>query len=101
MRTYFIEVRWKIIRANNFLQSCKCSRSGVNVRAHLLRKNFSRKLSSIQSGPISSNGCYGKMVDKRYYMKPVIAKSIYKSIFFLTKTLNVIIFYPNLPEPFY
>ena len=28
-----------------------CSRSGVNVQAHLLRQNFSRNYSSVQSGP--------------------------------------------------
>ena len=29
----------------------KCARSGENVRAHLLHKNFSSNLSSIRSGP--------------------------------------------------
>ena len=33
--------------------SSNCSRSDVNVRAHLLRYNSSRNLSSIQSGPLS------------------------------------------------
>ena len=33
-------------------ESCNCSRSGVNVRAHLLRQNFSRNYSSIRSGPL-------------------------------------------------
>ena len=30
----------------------QCGRSGVNVCAHLLRKNFSRKYSSIPSRPM-------------------------------------------------
>ena len=29
------------------------SHSGVNVRAHLLRKNYSRNFSSIRSAPLS------------------------------------------------
>ena len=33
--------------------SCNCSRPGVNVHVHLLRKNLSRNFSSIRSGPIS------------------------------------------------
>ena len=33
-----------------------CSRSDVNERAQLLRKNFSRNFRSIRSGPSSSNG---------------------------------------------
>ena len=33
-------------------KSSTCSRSGVNVRAHLLRKNLSRSFNSIRSGPI-------------------------------------------------
>ena len=38
--------------------SSNCSRSDVNVRAQLLRKNYSRILSSIRSGPKSSSvGC--------------------------------------------
>ena len=35
-------------------KSTNLSRSGVNVRAHLLRKNYSRNLSSIRSAPLSS-----------------------------------------------
>ena len=38
---------------DNLLKGCNCSRSGVNVRTHLLRKNFSSNFSSIRSGPIS------------------------------------------------
>ena len=34
-------------------KSSNFSRSGVNVRAHLLRKNYSRNLSSIRSAPLS------------------------------------------------
>ena len=34
-------------------KGCNCSRSGVNVRAHLLRNKFSRDYSSIRSGPLS------------------------------------------------
>ena len=34
-------------------KSSNFSRSGVNVRAHLLRKNYSRNFSSIRSAPIS------------------------------------------------
>ena len=33
------------------LLGSNCSRSDVNVRAQLLRKNYSRNLSSIRSGP--------------------------------------------------
>ena len=36
------------------------SRSGVNVRAHLLRNNFSRKFSSIRSVPKSSDSSNSK-----------------------------------------
>ena len=36
-------------------KSSKFSRSGVNVRAHLLRKNYSRDFSSIQSAPVTEN----------------------------------------------
>ena len=32
-------------------KSSNFSRSGINVRAHLLRKNYSRNLSSIRSAP--------------------------------------------------
>ena len=47
MHTYFVydgELRWGIqgYLLDNKLQGCNCSRSGVNVRTHLLRKNFSR-----------------------------------------------------------
>ena len=35
-------------------KSFNFSRSGVNVRAHILRKNYSRNFSSIQSAPLSS-----------------------------------------------
>ena len=35
-------------------KSSNFSRSGVKVRAHLLRKNYSRNFSSIQSAPKSS-----------------------------------------------
>ena len=34
-------------------KSSNFSRSGVNVRAHLLRKNYSRNFSSIRSTPLS------------------------------------------------
>ena len=34
-------------------KSSNFSRSGVNVRAHLLRKNYSRNFSSIRSAPES------------------------------------------------
>ena len=34
-------------------KSSNFSRSGVNVRAHLLRKNYSRNFSSIRSAPYS------------------------------------------------
>ena len=34
-------------------KSSNFSRSGVNVRAHLLRKNYSRNFSSIRSAPVS------------------------------------------------
>ena len=37
----------------NKLKGCNCSRLGVNVRTHLLCKNFSSNFSSIRSGPIS------------------------------------------------
>ena len=33
-------------------KGCNCSRSGVNVRAYLLRNNFSRTFGSIQSWPV-------------------------------------------------
>ena len=35
-------------------KSSNFSRLGVNVRAHLLRKNYSRNFSSIRSAPVSS-----------------------------------------------
>ena len=35
-------------------KGCNCSRSGVNVRAQLLRNNFSRNFSSIRGGPLLS-----------------------------------------------
>ena len=35
-------------------KGCNCSRSGVNVRARLLRNNLSRNFSSIRSGPLFS-----------------------------------------------
>ena len=35
-------------------KSSNCSRSGVNVRAHLLRNNYSRNFSLIRHGPLSS-----------------------------------------------
>ena len=42
---------------DNELKGCNCSRSGLNVRLnvrkHLLHKNFSLNLSSIRSGSIS------------------------------------------------
>ena len=36
-------------------KSSNFSRSGVNVRAHLLRKNYSRNFSSIRSAPLLSD----------------------------------------------
>ena len=41
---------------------CNCSRSGVYVRAHLLRNNFSRNFSSIRGGPV----LYLTIVNKIY-----------------------------------
>ena len=37
-------------------KSSNFSRLGVNVRAHLLRKNYSRNFSSIRSAPLSFTG---------------------------------------------
>ena len=37
-------------------KSSNFSRSGINVRAHLLHKNYSRNFSSIQSAPMSFKG---------------------------------------------
>ena len=36
-------------------KGCNCSRSGVNVCAHLLRNNFSKNLSLIRSGPMHAS----------------------------------------------
>ena len=38
-------------------KSSKCILSGVNVRAHLLRENYSGKISSIRSGPNTFKSC--------------------------------------------
>ena len=61
MHTFFVyneELRWGIqgyslCLLDSLLKDCNCSRLGVNVRTHLLRKNFSGNFSSILSGPIS------------------------------------------------
>ena len=61
MHTLFVydeELRWGIqgyslCLLDNKIKGRNCRHSGVNVRTHLLRKNFSMNFSSIQSGSIS------------------------------------------------
>ena len=49
-------------------KSSNFSRSGVNVRAHLLRKNYSRNFSSIRSTP---------MIKKRYFVTVCCARTAF------------------------
>ena len=51
---YDEDLKWSIQGYSFCLLACNCSRSGVNVRAHLLRINISRNFKSIRSVPISS-----------------------------------------------
>ena len=63
MHTLFIydkELRWGIqgyslCSLDNLLKGCNCSHSGVNVRMHLLRKNFSWTLVGFEVGQYHSN----------------------------------------------
>ena len=63
---YDEELKW-IIPGYYFLFTCQptkssnFSRSGVNVRAHLLRKNYSRNFSSIRSAPWPLTRCTLRM----------------------------------------
>ena len=45
----------RFVRGGLTLTKGYCSHSDVNVRAQLLRKNYSRNFSSIRSGPLLSS----------------------------------------------
>ena len=56
MHTLFVydeELRGAYMASHFVYLTTNLSRSGVNVRTHLLRKNLSSSFSSIRSGPIS------------------------------------------------